>query len=63
MISLKIIIIHQVIIWFMFILWVMFWILGVFDDFENVEWFLFGVPVGLGINGILFMIHYVQLGL
>lgn len=63
MISLKVMIIHYLAIWFMYMIWAMFWMLGVFDDFENVEWFLLGVPVGLGINGILFMIHYVQSGL
>lgn len=63
MISLKVMIIHYVTIWFMYMIWIMFWVLGVFDDFENVEWFLLGVPVGLGINGILFIIHCAQLGL
>ena len=60
MISPKIIIIHYVAIWFMHMIWVMFWVLGVFDDIKDVEWFLFGVPVGLGINGILFIIHYLN---
>lgn len=62
MISPKILIIHYLAIWFMHLIWVVFWVLGVFDDFENVEWFVLGVPIGLGIDGILFIIHYVHIG-
>jgi len=58
MISPKILIIHYLAIWFMYMICTMFWMFGLFDDIENVEWFILGVPPLLGISAILFMIHH-----